>query len=627
MRAFIDTADAQPKSVLRTYVGWRGPTAALFDATAWFIALTIGTLERFDFRVDLIDARKLALFAVGAATTQVVVGSFAGLYVGRWRIGSREEAGAIVADVVLMTALLFSIDRLPRIRPVPLSSVIAGGFCALVLMGGTRFALREAIDYRRRPSSKTAIRLIVFGAGEGGTQAVNAMLCDRHSPYVPVALLDDALSKRALHMRGLRVEGGRDDLAEVAKRHQAEALLIAIPSADTNTIAELTELGRSLGLAVKILPPVGELFGTDVDVVDIRDVHEHDLLGRGVVDTDVMSVAGYLTGKRVLVTGAGGSIGSELCRQIARFEPSDLCMVDRDESRLHGVQLSLEGRALLDSPNVVLLDIRDRENVFELFRERRPQVVFHAAAVKHLPLLEHHPGAAVQVNVSGSRHVLAAAAEVGVDYFVNISTDKAADPISVLGATKRIAERMTAYVAGEATGTFLSVRFGNVLGSSGSVLTTFRAQAAGGGPITVTDADVTRYFMTVTEAVELVIQAGVIGRSGEVLVLDMGEPVRIADVAQRFVERAAQPIEIVFTGLRKGEKLHEVLFATGEVDERPFHPLISHVPVAPLDPELAELLDCRLPTAECRAAVMALSDTTSSLAEVARPREVGPRVM
>lgn len=545
----------------------------------------------------------------------MVVGSIIGLYFGRWRIGSREEAGAITANVVLVAALLVIADRLSRIHPLPLSSVVGGAFCALVLMGGTRSTLRVAIDQRRRPSRGKAVRLIVFGAGEGGTQAIDAMLCDPNSPYLPVALLDDAPSKRTLRLRGIRVEGGRNGLATAVMRHNAEALLIAIPSANNDTIAELTQLGRGLGLDVKILPPVGELFGTDVDVVDIRDVREEDLLGRGTVDTDIASIAGYLTGKRVLVTGAGGSIGSELCRQIARFEPRELIMADRDDSGLHRVQLSLEGRALLDSPNLVLLNIRDRDSVFELFQRRRPEVVFHAAALKHLPLLEQYADEAVQTNVFATRHVLDAAAAVGVDHFINISTDKAADPVSVLGASKRIAERLTAHVACQASGNFLSVRFGNVLGSRGSVLTSFRTQAHAGGPITVTDPDVTRYFMTVTEAVELVIQAGSIGRSGEVLVLDMGEPVRIADVARRFVERADRPVEILFTGLRPGEKLHEVLLASDEVDERPFHPLISQVPVPPLDPALVELLDGRLPAAECRSALMALCAAPPVLAE------------
>jgi FlaA1/EpsC-like NDP-sugar epimerase len=340
-----------------------------------------------------------------------------------------------------------------------------------------------------------------------------------------------------------------------------------------------------------VLPPVSELVGGAVSSHDIRDVSEADLLGRHQVETDVDSVAAYLTGKRVLVTGAGGSIGSELCRQIHRYSPASLVILDRDESLLHDVQLSIDGRALLDSPDLVLADIRDAGAIERVFATHRPQVVFHAAALKHLPLLERHPDESVKSNVLGTLTVLRAAQRHGVQRFVNISTDKAADPTSVLGYTKRIAERLTAHVAAETGGAFLSVRFGNVLGSRGSVLPTFRAQVEAGGPITVTDKDVTRYFMTVEEAVQLVVQAGAIGRPGEALVLDMGEPVRINDVARRLAARASRPVQVAYTGLRPGEKLHEQLLGLGEADSRPIHPLISHVCVPPLDPAQALEID------------------------------------
>ena len=278
-------------------------------------------------------------------------------------------------------------------------------------------------------------------------------------------------------------------------------------------------------------------------------------------------------------------------------------MVDRDESALHAVQLLLEGRALLDSRNLVVCDIRDNARLHAVFAEHRPEVVFHAAALKHLPLLEMHPSEALKTNVYGTYNVIEAARGSGVDRFVNISTDKAADPTSVLGYTKRIAEKLTAKAAHDSTGTYLSVRFGNVLGSRGSVLTAFRSQVAAGGPVTVTDPEVTRYFMTVEESVQLVIQAGAVGDDGEALVLDMGQPVKIDDVARRLAAESERPIDIVYTGLRQGEKLHEVLLGADEIDRRPAHPLISHVSVPPLgvrtvraaahdldDPELTAVL-------------------------------------
>jgi FlaA1/EpsC-like NDP-sugar epimerase len=348
-----------------------------------------------------------------------------------------------------------------------------------------------------------------------------------------------------------------------------------------------------------------------VSVAQLRDISEADLLGRHQIETDLDSIAHHLTGQRVLVTGAGGSIGSELCRQIHRYGPAELIMLDRDESALHAVQLSMYGRALLDGDCTVLADIRDAGRIHQIFQDRNPQIVFHAAALKHLPLLEKYPAEALKSNVWGTLTVLEAAAASGVDRFVNISTDKAANPTSVLGFSKRIAERLTAEAATRADGTYLSVRFGNVLGSRGSVLTSFESQIEAGGPVTVTHPDVTRYFMTVQEAVQLVIQAAAIGRDGEALVLDMGKPVRIADVARQLAARSPRHIDIVYTDLRPGEKLHEDLFGDGELDQRPFHPLISHVPVPAMAPKDVRDLESSWDDEGLRAALRSAAELIS----------------
>ena len=322
----------------------------------------------------------------------------------------------------------------------------------------------------------------------------------------------------------------------------------------------------------------------------MRTVDVQDLIGRRPVDTDVRSIASYVTGKRVMVTGAGGSIGSELCKQLHRFTPAALILVDRDESALHATELEIYGRALLDGPTTVLVDIRDDAALDAVFDQHRPEVVFHAAALKHLTLLERFPAEAVKSNVMGTLRVLDAAYRYGAAHFVNISTDKAANPTSVLGRSKRLAEQLTSYYSTRREGTrYLSVRFGNVLGSRGSVVHTFYSQLESGGPLTVTDPDVSRFFMTIPEACQLVIQAGAIGSPGEALVLDMGEPVKIVDVARRMVAMSGKDVDIVFTGLREGEKLREELLGDGESGERPLHPLISHVQVPPLSPpELVE---------------------------------------
>lgn len=575
----------------RHHIGYRGAGLLVGDVAAWAVALAIAVFGRYEFNFEPIDRRGYLMTVGVAALAQLLLGSAFGLYTSRRRIGSLEEVGALVLSIFTQTLVLLTFVGSYQRHPMPYSTIISGGISCVLFMGGLRYMVRQTLDRRNMPAAD-ATRVVVFGAGEGGTQAIDAMLRDPRSPYRPVAVLDDAAFRRNQRIRNVRVEGNRGDIARVAEKHRADTLLIAIPSASHETIRAITVAAEDAGLSVKVVPPLSALLGTDITVFDIRDISEDDLLGRSKVDTDIAAIAGYLTGKRVLVTGAGGSIGSELCRQISAFNPAELIMVDRDESGLHGVQLSIEGRATLDSPSLVLLNIRDRRAVFELFRTRRPDVVFHAAALKHLTLLERYPNEALKTNVLGTLNVLEAAAEVGVGHFVNISTDKAADPSSVLGSSKRVAERLTAHFGDEAEGRFLSVRFGNVLGSRGSVLTTFRAQAESGGPITVTHPEVTRFFMTISEAVQLVVQAGAIGDDGEVLVLDMGEPVRILDVAQRFANRGATPLEIVFTGLRPGEKLHETLFGPGENDLRPAHPLVSHVPVPPLEPAAVADVDC-----------------------------------
>lgn len=563
---------------------WKRSVLAAWDASAWAAAVAVADLARLDLVPRLPDLRPLATMVVVAAVCQLAVGSLGGLYRGRWRVGSFEEAVGLARAAVGVAVLLILVDLVAG-RLVPLSVPGIAAPIALTLTMSCRCAIRAELARRRRPAGTGASRLLVFGAGEGGADVVRTMLRDPASPYLPVALLDDDRHKRHLSLSGVPVVGTRADLASAAARHDARCVLIAIPSAPARLIREVTDEARRVGLDVKVLPAWHEVVRGSARPGEIRSPTIADLLGRREVRTDLVAAADYLAHKRVLVTGAGGSIGSELCRQIARFCPAELIMLDRDESALHALQMSLQGRASLDSPDIALVDIRDRPALDALFAARRPQVVFHAAALKHVTALEAHPGEAVKTNVWGTAHVLAAAAAHGVERLVNISTDKAADPRNVLGQSKRIAERLTAAVARSSGRTYVSVRFGNVLGSRGSVLETFRAQIAAGGPVTVTDPDVTRYFMTVEEAVELVIQAGAIGEPGEVLVLDMGEPVRIVDLARRLIDEAGRQVPLEVTGLRPGEKLHEDLFGAEEPrDHRPRHLQVSQAEVPVLHP-------------------------------------------
>ena len=593
-----------------------GILLACLDSAAWALALTTMTWFRFALESTRSDSGHLLLFVVLVLFTNCAVGSVAHLYGGRYCVGSLDEA-IVLARVVVVVGVFSLLADLALPAPlVPRSVPPTAAFLALFVSWSARCAIRLRRERTVRPDDSHSQRVVIFGAGSSGQQLVRSMLSAPTSGYLPVALLDDAPAKRPLRVCGVPVLGTGRDVAEVGRRTNASLLVIAVRTPDATVVRVLSRAARKSGLGVRILPSLTEVFGTDIGVSDLRDVDVADLIGRRPAEMCVDAVEESLAGKRILVTGAGGSIGSELCRQLHRFRPAELYMLDRDESALHSVRLSIHRDALLDSPDVVLCDIRDAGSVRTAFERCRPDVVFHAAALKHLPMLEQYPLEAWKNNVLGTHHVLEAARSVGVRTFVNISTDKAANPTSVLGRSKRIAERLTAGAATGSTGVYLSVRFGNVLGSRGSVLSTFTEQLARGGPITITDPDVTRFFMTIPEAVHLVVQASVIGRSGEALVLDMGAPVRIADLAHQLMEISGKSVPVVYTGLRKGEKLHEELFGEEEVDTRPLHPAISHVAVPPLDPERL----WRLAAAEGE--ITALDECSSSTEAAARTVDV-----
>jgi dTDP-glucose 4,6-dehydratase len=407
------------------------------------------------------------------------------------------------------------------------------------------------------------------------------MIRDKSSGFLPVGFIDDDDRKRNLRVNNHQVLGKRADLDAIIVQEQIEVVVIAIAQVEGKALREIDEKCQEHNVVLRVIPRLSEIVAGTVHLGDMSTVTEEDLLGRRPVDTDEESIAFLIKNMRVLVTGAGGSIGSELTRQIARYGPSKLILLDRDESALHSVQMSLDGRGLLDSDDLVLADIRDGDYITEVLQLHRPDIVFHAAALKHLTLLERNPYEAEKTNVAGTRNVLRAAYASGVSTFINISTDKAADPTSVLGRSKRRTEEITSQMpASLKDGTptrYLSVRFGNVLGSRGSFLTTFRFQIEQGGPVTVTHPEVSRYFMTIPEAVHLVLQASRIGRPGDVLVLDMGDPVKIADVARHMIRKSGKSVSVEYTGLRAGEKLHEDLVGRDEILEKSEHPLIHRI--------------------------------------------------
>ena len=572
----------------RNHVGWVRLALALWDMAAWAAAALALVLTRYS--LDLSDAQfRLVLVYAGAAmAAQFGLGYVSKLYRGRHSVASFEEAtmlAIIVAAIGLVLAVLFAIwgpESYPRVMTFTVP------FAALVLMAAGRFVFR-AVTRAVRPDVDRE-QVIVYGAGNAGEQFSRLILGDPDAPFEIVGFIDDDPGKRNLHLSGAKVLGGRSRLVTEAQERGVGTVVLAIPTASRELKREISALADDAGLRVLMMPSTRDIVSGRASVTNLHELDVTDLLGRAQIQTNLGEIADYLSGKVVLVTGAGGSIGAELARQVHRFGPEELVMLDRDESGLHSTQLSIFNQGLLDTPNMVLCDIRDVEALDKVFADHRPDVIFHAAALKHLPMLEQYPVEGWKTNTLGTLNVLQAAEKYGVERFVNISTDKAADATSVLGKTKRIAEELTAFFAKKTGHTWLSVRFGNVLGSRGSMLHTFTKQIEAGGPLTVTHPEITRYFMTIPEACELTIQAGAIGRPADVLVLDMGEPVRILDVAKGLIARSGKDIKIVFTGLRPNEKLHEVLFSDDEERTTTSHELVSRVQVPPLNPErLAEV--------------------------------------
>ena len=558
------------------------------DAAAWAIGILAALVLRFDFNVTRIHwGWTFALIGVTVAL-QLAWGWLSWLYRSRYEIGSFDEVRALVFDVIGVMVLAWGFAYLVGYgNGIPRSTMIIAAPIAFSMMGVVRYLIRLSAEQRMKPGAD-AERVLLYGAGYLGHQTAKRLLTDPVASSLPVGFLDEDPLKRNLEVRGVRVLGGLRELERATTETRATALIVCIGDADAMLMRQIDEAAEKIGLKVMVLPPLEQVLNNKSSIAEVRELSIEDLIGRHPVRLETESIAQYLQDRTVLVTGAGGSIGSELCRQLARFAPKELILLDRDETSLQVTQLAISGHGLLDTRDVVLADIRDSEMLMRIFAERQPEVVFHAAALKHLPMLEQYPDEAWKTNVVGTLNVLRAAQSVGVTTFVNISTDKAANPTSVLGHSKRVAEKLTAWMA-ESTGQrYLSVRFGNVIGSRGSMLPTFRALIDAGGPLTVTHPDVTRFFMTIPEACQLVIQAGGIGRPGEVLILDMGEPVRILDVANRMIAQSGKPIEIVFTGLRHGEKMHEELTGTGEGNERPFHPKISHAVVSSMSPDVLD---------------------------------------
>lgn len=582
MRADTDSrpsaAESQHDVIQRLAPGLRQSVGRVLqmavDSGCYLAAALFAVYLRLDFAPTI--ALLLGGLLIGAvmAAAQLLIGTMVGLYRGRYLYASFDEVFGVLTTVIVVWAGSTISLHLSGSNVVPRSTPLGTAVLAFVGMLATRFLVRWWRTRRAQPSQVRST--LIVGAGESGEHLVRAMMRDDGTDYRPVGFLDDDPSKARLRMHGVPVLGPTSALADALMRTGAKVVIVAISKIEAAQLLAFDTVCRQFGAQLRVVPSNSEIAGGAVTLGDVSEVRNEDLLGRRPIDTDESQIGDLFSDRTVLITGAGGSIGSELARQIHRYSPGRLVLLDRDESALHQVLLSIDGRALLDSDDLVLADIRDQERLSEVFELVQPHIVVHAAALKHMPMLERAPLEAYKTNVLGTRNVLNEAQRWRVPIVVNISTDKAADPENVLGYSKRITERLTAGLAGEASH-WVSVRFGNVLGSRGSVLTTFNAQIASGGPVTVTDPDVTRYFMTVSEAVHLVLQAAALDTESGVMVLDMGDPMRVDDVARQLITKSGRDIRIEYTGLRRGEKLHEVLFDSSECPRPTGHPLIQQV--------------------------------------------------
>jgi FlaA1/EpsC-like NDP-sugar epimerase len=581
---------------------WQVVADAALVAAAWYVAFQVRFDQGVPGRYD--EFLGLDVFIAVVAVKMLVFVAF-GLYEHWWRYVSIQDmwrsflAVTVASTAAVLVLYLWSpVDgwRLPR------GIIAIDWILVLALVTGVRLLVRTLIE---RPGRRGIVargkEALIVGAGDAGQLVIREMLKSRALGYTPTALVDDDPRKKNMRLHGIRVLGTTADLPRLLADQKPDEVIIAIPSAPGDVRQRVVNACRDAGVPVKTLPGVHELIAGDLNLFQqLREVQVEDVLGRDSVDLDMPSIASYIAGSTVLVTGAGGSIGSELCRQVAALGAAQIVLVEHAENALVTIERELQHERRFTATVPVLADVKDRVKIRRLLDRHRPDVVFHAAAYKHVPLMEANPLESVRNNVIGTRVMAEVASECGVKRFVLVSTDKAVRPKNVLGQTKALCEWLVeAAAARGANGTsFISVRFGNVLGSSGSVIPLFRRQIARGGPVTVTHPDMERYFMTIPEAVQLIVQAGAIGESGDIFVLDMGKPVKIVDLAHNMIRLSGREpdrdIPIEFIGVRPGEKLHEDLWGEGEAAVPTAHPKILRAACRPVDPvwleeELAEL--------------------------------------
>lgn len=577
-------------SLLSKLLKMRNRHLFILDVIVFSITPLLALIVRLDGNLDLEPyLSELAIATILFLGVKLIIFSSFGFYKHYWRYASIEELtyiSMLIAAASVIQTILFDVlnyisnlsDKLPQSLP------FMDGLLSCIFIGGLRFSVRVVENTTKEAVFNAGERVLIVGAGSAGVSLVQEMQRNPQLGLYPVAFVDDNPEKLNLRIRGIPVVGDRHKIPDIVKSLHIGKVIIAMPTVAGTVIREIVDICSSTQIRSSTLPGIHEILNGRVRVESIRDIRIEDLLRREPVQTDIEQVLQFLKGKKVLITGAGGSIGSELCRQIFKCCPASIIIIGHGENSVFNIQQELEqivqvlkSDGVRDIPRLstFIADIRERDRLKHAFERFQPDVVFHAAAHKHVPLMELNPPEAISNNVIGTKNLLQLALQYDVKHFVMISTDKAVNPTNIMGASKRVAEMLVLQAAKESGRAYVAVRFGNVLGSRGSVVPTFQKQIAAGGPITVTHPDICRYFMTIPEAVQLVLQGAILGRSGEVLMLNMGEPVKIVDLASELIRLSGyevnKDIDIVFTGLRPGEKLFEELFIEGEEYEPTQH--------------------------------------------------------
>ncbi len=552
------------------------------EVFVWIFASLLALTLRFEYlpNVEILTQGIFAALlmwsglAVISAVDKKIFGNFQEL--------SSDQIASIFRTFLILSFLsslpLYFVNQID----LPRSFAVLTGGIALILQTLNKFFIRDV--RRRKKSVATTKSVLIFGAGSYSQILIRMMVDQTQKPTRIIGLIDDDPNKKNDKFLGIKVIGNTHSLEEIIKNHNVSDLIIAVAKLETKKLEQLEEIARRCQTKISIVPSLSALYSKKFDLSDLSQLNENELIGRKALIPNLEDLRNFVKGKRIVVTGAGGSIGSELCRQLYFLEPSFLGLLDRDETGILKTQLSLDNQGLLSSHNLLLADIRDRKRLDEIFEIHKPDLVFHAAALKHLSLLQINADEAWKTNVLGTLNLLHVSKIHGVEKFVNISTDKAAAPISVLGKSKLMTEQLTLHFANQPDSfDCISVRFGNVFGSNGSVIGTFNHQISKGGPVIVTHPEVTRYFMTIHEAVHLVLRSAILGRAGETLIFDMGQPVKIIDLARKLIARSGKEVKIEFSGLREGEKLNELLFSEMEEINTTQDPLIRKTKVTNLN--------------------------------------------